>query len=151
MPASTAVYSLILTDVKAIVRASISTLEIVVRKALILTEADLAVLPVCILIPSDRANANEGFEGAIIREYEVGVAVVYSDNQELDTTLYKDAAIRARATLEKALHVTSLPNAPTVYDCDLDPNPIYNADALPKDVDWSVFKLTYKSSEQRNT
>ncbi len=147
MPASTTPYLLILDDVKALVRANITCLTCVERKVPELLEADLNSLPLCMIITTDRSNDVEAFEGIIIREYEVGIALVFESNQVVTANR---TAMEARATLEKKLHVTSLTNATTVFDCDLDPAPIYDPGALAKNVDWSAFSLLYKSSESRN-
>ncbi len=150
MPASTTPYLLILDDVRAIARANLPDLTYDERKEAELLESDLAVVAkggLCLIITSDRVNEDEAFEGNIIRGYEVGIALVFASNQ---TVTANRTAIEARATLEKKLHVTSLATATTVFDCDLDPEPIYDPGALAKNVDWSAFKLLYKSSESRN-
>lgn len=126
-----------------------SCLKIVIRKKLVLLEEDDGLTPLLVIVGKQVRPDVEAFEGVLIREYEVLFGLFYFSNMKFETELTKlpDAAV----ALQKALHVTSLSGVSTVFDSDLDTSPAFDANGIAAGVDYSVFKITYKSSESRTS
>jgi hypothetical protein len=139
---------LILNDVKALIAATAPRLTIKIRKSLELLEGDAGWLPVCLLIPNAQVNEDEGFEGALIREYIIQIAIIWAGNMQIDSDLEDMTA--ALSNIPKALNVTSLTTATTVFDSTVNFSPTYDAAAIPRMYDHSVIDVTYLSSELRN-
>lgn len=141
-----ATFANILTDVNTLISAAAGTFTRVSRRRIIKLEGD--TLPLCILVPIGWNGAEEGFEGKINIRYAVGVAMLYAGNMALNTTM--TTILDEIDAVRRALHVTSLPTATNVFDSELDLSPLFDLEALDKNIDFALLQVNYIAAESRN-
>ncbi len=141
------VYAKILADVATLTGGVAAGWTIVVRKDLTLLPVELDNLPVIIIKPVEKFSEQEAFEGQMERDYRVGLAFCYAGNLKLDTQLAP--ILNVISAVPKALNVTSLPTATTVWDSKVDYSPTFDEAGIPANVDRTVIEVTYKSQELR--
>ncbi len=139
---------LILKDMKDLIGGVMPLFTFKVRKALEVLDGDAGQLPLCILIPDTQVNEDEAFEGDLIRTYRTQVALIWAGNMELETNIGDMTG--ALSSIPKALNITALASAPTVFDSTIDFSPTYDKQAIPRLYDHSVMDVFYLSSESRN-
>ncbi len=103
--------------------------------------------PLLVIVGKQSSPGDEAFEGVLIREHEVHFALLFPNDMNFeDLERMNDNLL----DLQKALHVTSLATATTVFDSNLETEATFDVLGIPIGWDKSLFKLTYKSSEARN-
>ncbi len=103
--------------------------------------------PLLVIVGKKSKPGDEAFEGWLIREHEVHFALLFANDMNFeDLERMNDKLL----DLQKALHVTTLTTATTVYDSDLEAQATFDTKGIPAGWDKSLFKVTYKSSETRN-
>ncbi len=141
------VYSNILTDVSSLTTAAAAGWTLVTRNELILLPEDLANLPVIIIKPSEKFSEKQAFENQMERDYKVGLAFCSSGNQKFETGI--TPVLDVIDSVPKALNVTSLPTATTVWDSDVDYSPTFDDSAIPSNINRTMIEVTYRSQETR--
>ena len=141
-----ATFANILTDVDSKIAAAAGTFTRVTRRRIIKLEGD--TLPLCILVPIGWIGADEGFEGKINIKYAVGVAMLYAGNMALNTSL--TTILDEIDAVRKSLHVTSLTTATNVFDSELILSPLFDLDALDRNIDFALMQVNYLAAENRN-
>lgn len=147
-------YKLVLNDFNTLSAAALPTWTRVIRKQIRLFERELTQLPYLIIVPLFEAKIEESFEHNILIGYQVGAALIWCGNMQLDTGL--GTILDTLETFEEALYVQTLPTATLgtdpggVFDSEMDLNPPFDVSALPENVDYALRRFTYRAWKNRN-
>lgn len=138
-----------LLDVQSLIVGVQPTATVKIRKRIRrFAEEDLPLIIVSPLRDVE-VQAEEAFEGYVHINYEVLVVIIYDGNQKLETQLAN--VLDAREAIRHALHVTTLTFAGTVYDSQINLNPVYEMAELDKNYDYSTLSVIYWSKELRTS
>lgn len=139
----------VLTSAQAVVQGlnltGVLTEQVRVRKKPVyLAEHD--TLPLVVLSPQQ-----EGVEQLAFGNYGVFVFPVLVTVIQESALRWEDLQwlLEARESIRRALHKTAL-GSTSVFDCDYDPAPVYDAAALNAGFDVSTMAFAFKTQEDRS-
>jgi hypothetical protein len=119
--------------------------SVVLRKAAVyLAEHD--AIPLLVVAPVMDEMQELQFDGNGFFRYEVRLTVYHESGLDWRVT---DWLLGVRESLRNALFQPTLAGASTVFDCDWNPGPVYDAGVLPVGVDVSRMSFVFTSSEAR--
>jgi hypothetical protein len=113
-------------------------------------DADRDSLPLTLLVPERERPRLHVFGGEVMMEYPLVVARITAGNLEAADVTNHGTFREAREAIRKALFVTTLEDAPDVYDCDYDPDPVVQTEGLDRLLRVSLQRFTYVTCEDRN-
>ena len=139
------VYTDILSAVKANLTTALPAQNIRIRKKAVAVQDD--TFPLVLVVPVKDEYQDDTFSGYVVLAYEVLVVCVNSGGDSLDTDF---GILDTRQTVRQTLHQPTLSGADTVYDTQVDLQPVFDSSALSKTYNYSPLIFKFISREVRN-
>lgn len=122
--------------------------EVIIRRRVIIREADLDYGTVIIVGIPDDTIKGQSFGGIVELEYLVPIAIAGANNNQYKVNLGLNPSFREK--LRQALHTTSLSGVTSVYDIEIDLKPTFDSGAIQGAMDYSELGIRVRTAENRN-